>query len=162
MKKLILTFSFISDIGREVEREFPVIVVVLVLAIAITLSIIGLVLCLIQKKPKANHSQPAENRDIQQKALTSHHSILKKNNKSNKAENMGVRVTVNKLEEMLGESSPLTSSTMREPLHSTYLVPPHPTAPDSGEDHLQPVYDLPRAGYGYYTARDSSEKSFKR
>ena len=91
------------------------IVVVLVLAIAITLSIIGLVLCLIQKKPKANQSQPAENRDIQQKALTAHHSILKKN-KSNKAENIGVRVTVNKLEEMLGESSPLTSTNIRDPL----------------------------------------------
>ena len=135
------------------------IVVVLVLAIAITLSLIGLVLCLIQKKPKASHSLPVENGDIQQKALAQH-SIIRKNNKSNAVENIGVRVTVNKLEEMLGETSPLGGAN-RDHLHSTYLMP-HPNAPESHDDHLQPVYDMPRAQYGYYTARDSSEKSFKR
>jgi len=154
--------TVIQDIGREVEREFPVIVVVLVLAIAITLSIIGLVLCLIQRKPKTSQSQQEENGDIQQKSLTPRHNIIRKN-KQNKTENLGVRVTVNKLEDLLCENSPLnvTSNNTSTPLHSTYLLP-HQTAPESGEDHLQPVYDLPRAGYGYYSARDNSEKSFKR
>jgi len=150
--------TVIENVGREVDRQFPVIVVVLVLAIAITLSLIGMVLCLIQKKPKV--SPPTENSDIQQKELVQQ-KLARKNNKSNNmVEPAGVRVTVNQLEEMLGETSALNPN-VRDPLHSTYLMP-HAPSQDCPDDHLQQLYDMPRGQYGYFTARTSSEKSFCR